>query len=592
MSIGLVQLASSRGHIESQSLVSDISDLKKDENATITNQEGLHYSNYDITFFHAKYEKHIGFWWNHVSLRCSPDLDLGTYSEADLSPIHGHYLYSLTLIVNFSSISSSEYDSLAKLKYVDWLGYALIRDAVLTIDGGIVEHLDGDSFAIKAFVDSHNIKALRRMSCIKTSSALYGSDKNNAIQDTYESSKKSFSLHIPLLFDTLREPLPIGIFSKSNVRMGLRLANGSDLLICGPTHSAILDDESYIEVKCNLMDNKSHIEPIYYKLSSLHDFERTIIIEVHEIDDMNKNMTFNFILGNYNSLLLEASQHNISEIKLEQVYEPSNNQNNITKNAWEIKSSVISLNLTSISQRPIDSRNAKIDSAEILANYVMEIPINSGVVKENTSEPNTSMQNTQEHHQMTSSEKEKSIPETTNITKQQNIFMLSAFERIIYQTQFQSQISIKPALRHPCSEMWIILDTAPSRNNPLDGLLKFDTIGSSLSLIHNLSISCNGRNIVNTTDGSYETSVVSWIRHHSNFNQSWLKDVHIVSFALRPSDIQPSGSLNISKLDQITVNIRLSPNVDSALIPRLRLRLLVREHRFYEIKEQRAMRLF
>ena len=59
------------------------------------------------------------------------------------------------------------------------------------------------------------------------------------------------------------------------------------------------------------------------------------------------------------------------------------------------------------------------------------------------------------------------------------------------------------------------------------------------------------------TQGEY-FRLIQPLQHHTNVPESF---VYCYSFSLNPEDVQPSGSLNASRIDNVTLEINLDPDL-------------------------------
>jgi len=171
-------------------------------------------------------------------------------------------------------------------------------------------------------------------------------------------------------------------------------------------------------------------------------------------------------------------------------------------------------------------------------------------------------------------------------TDERRRFAQVTHEYLIEQLQFTGQesfssASIKPKLsfNHPCKELvWfasIKNDTAqtannnwfnyttsdnavtlPSGNLPTDyGLLKAALKNSSTTSanpIGDAKLVLNGNDRFSVRNGSY-FNLVQPYQHHENIPSN--AGINVYSFSLKPEDHQPSGTLNMSRIDTAVLNI-------------------------------------
>ena len=75
--------------------------------------------------------------------------------------------------------------------------------------------------------------------------------------------------------------------------------------------------------------------------------------------------------------------------------------------------------------------------------------------------------------------------------------------------------------------------------------------------VKNVCLKLNNQNRFCCTPGEY-FRLIQPLQHHTNVPESF---VYCYSFALNPEDVQPSGSLNASRIDNITFEINLDPDL-------------------------------
>ena len=148
-------------------------------------------------------------------------------------------------------------------------------------------------------------------------------------------------------------------------------------------------------------------------------------------------------------------------------------------------------------------------------------------------------------------------------TEERRRFAQVAHEYLIEQLQFTGTESvtstsnkIQLSFNHPCKELvWVVQnpsyqDCNSALNAPwryTDGLLGNPTAVAKVQL--------NGQDRFTEREGSYFTSVQPY-QHHSSTPST---GINVYSFALKPEDLQPSGSCNFSRIDNAVLNLTLTP---------------------------------
>ena len=75
--------------------------------------------------------------------------------------------------------------------------------------------------------------------------------------------------------------------------------------------------------------------------------------------------------------------------------------------------------------------------------------------------------------------------------------------------------------------------------------------------VQNVCLKLNNQNRFCCTEGEYFRLVQPY-QHHTNVPEAF---VYCYSFALNPEDSQPSGTLNASRIDNVTMEINLDPEL-------------------------------
>ena len=153
-------------------------------------------------------------------------------------------------------------------------------------------------------------------------------------------------------------------------------------------------------------------------------------------------------------------------------------------------------------------------------------------------------------------------------TEERRRFAQVAHEYLIEQLQFTGAESltstsnkIRMQFNHPCKELvWVVQnpsyqDCNSQTNNPF--CYTDLNCGNPTAVA---KIQLNGQDRFTERDGSYFNFVQPY-QHHTN---SPAVGINVYSFALKPEDLQPSGSCNFSRIDNATLNLTLTPETFTA----------------------------
>jgi len=148
-------------------------------------------------------------------------------------------------------------------------------------------------------------------------------------------------------------------------------------------------------------------------------------------------------------------------------------------------------------------------------------------------------------------------------TEERRRFAQVAHEYLIEQLQFTGTESvtstsnkIQLSFNHPCKEIiWVVqnpsyVDCNSNANSPwryTDSQLGNPTAVAKIQL--------NGQDRFTEREGSYFNFVQPY-QHHTSTPAT---GINVYSFALKPEDLQPSGSCNFSRIDNAVLNLTLTP---------------------------------
>jgi len=112
---------------------------------------------------------------------------------------------------------------------------------------------------------------------------------------------------------------------------------------------------------------------------------------------------------------------------------------------------------------------------------------------------------------------------------------------------------------HPCKELiWTV------RSDDDTAIDKWNKYADDQYMNHVMKakIQLNGNDRMAERDGSYFSSVQPY-QHHENTPSKWNSGINVYSFALKPEEHQPSGTLNMSRIDTavLSVSSKVSGNL-------------------------------
>jgi hypothetical protein len=145
-------------------------------------------------------------------------------------------------------------------------------------------------------------------------------------------------------------------------------------------------------------------------------------------------------------------------------------------------------------------------------------------------------------------------------------FVSSTHEYLIEQLQYTPRVSIpngstnanlRVEFNHPCREfVWFVQRDIMTQYHEWFNFSSLATheIGRRVDLINSGLIQLDGQDRFESRDAGYFRLVQPWQYHTVIPNDDFF---YLYSFALRPEDLQPSGSMNASRVDNITLQLGL-----------------------------------
>jgi hypothetical protein len=150
-------------------------------------------------------------------------------------------------------------------------------------------------------------------------------------------------------------------------------------------------------------------------------------------------------------------------------------------------------------------------------------------------------------------------------TDERRQFAQVQHEYLIEQLQFTGAESVaatsfksKLALNHPCKELiWVC---QPDANVSAKSWSDYSN-GSGVDTVVDAKLQLNGQDRFSTRKGSY-FNLVQPYQHHTRIPAV---GIYVYSFALNPEQHQPSGTVNMSRIDNATLQLTLASNDASKL---------------------------
>lgn len=452
-----------------------------------------------ITYFKVVYRRHTNFSIEMMTQQFSNKGNFGKKVSATISRagdlIHRMYLLvTLPKVPKFFNDDSTE-DKITKFAWTRRIGYALIRSIEIDIGGQIIDKHYGDWLNIWHEL---GIKQTRGLS--------------NLIGDlpevyNFSNGKNKYELCIPINFwfcRTIGLALPIICLQYSEVRINVEFNDLDKCQIIGPTHYIKLDDDlvnfaPYEYISQTIDQQTTHGQFMYF-----------------DIED--KKLYYNKISGSgfygltYTSLLDDATTKSL-------VRDDNNKQYMISGSLSGVRV-IPGINEIERVSRNNTIRGLSLRNTSILVEYIYL---------------------DEDERKRFAREKHEYLIEQVQYTGQKTID--------------SSSRSVKMGFQHPCKEIiWVLQKQSYiDRNDHFNytDSFKWDKdrpVG--LNNIKRATVMINGiqRQMENT--GSY----YNWVQSYQHHKNSPMEGINCYSFALEPENLQPSGSCNLSKIDNFNLD--------------------------------------
>lgn len=464
-----------------------------------------------ITFFKIVYKRHTYFSMELIDQYFTTPLNFNNnassiiFNNADL-------ITDLYLSINLPGIpalinsTTQQIDPKFAFRWVDKLGFNIIKLAQIEIGGKVVQRLTGEWiniwYELTNFDKNPNEKLLHNHT--KGIDKLIG---NTEVLTSYSNIKPSVNLIIPLPFWFTRSPgvaLPLNSINYNEVKINIQLQPLNNLIIYGPQY--------YIEI----------VEPFVFfnKYEYIYQNNTTIGIYFY-YESTTKRLYYNKLQGKFVKVNLSSTtdvyQSETLDINKEYLSKSSNLIKNkagyfCTPNSEEVPT-YITFNI-----------NYNISNANLLVNYIF-------------------LEN-----------------------DERSFFYNNNHQYIIEQTQYLSkQISsiynnILLNFVNPVSEIIWTLQLTNSYNNKDYSNYTTSVIAKEGILpIKLCQLIFNGYEILTQRTGEY-CSLIQMLESHTHTPR--FNGIYVYSFCLKPENLQPSGSCNMSRIEQAYLNLVLNPYIN------------------------------
>lgn len=466
-----------------------------------------------ITFFKVVYRRHTNFSIEQIPQTFTHTPNFGKSVSCIISK-SGDMIGSMYLYIKLPSIpqifnTDGSIDNLTKFAWIRKIGYGIIKEIEIEIGGQSIDKHYGEWLNIWADLVGHKKEDLDK--AIGNVSELF----------SYSSEKQEYNIYVPLQFWFCREAglsLPIMCLQYNDVKVNLELSDVSNCYTVTPTH--------YIQIQNDIVNFK----PFEYISQIVDDYKAYGIFS--HFDPITKRLFYTKISTNPLIAINNEEFYNDTIYSEEQRQEIINKyliMGEESKYAAVTYINTSSTDVISVAYKNNTFNNIRIKECYLLINYIF--------LDED---------------------------ERNKVYKVEHEYL---FDQLIYvgETSLDGvNRNVKVGIINPCKLMvwttqfnYLLDQNVNDLFNYTDSHIYLKNKQSGSSIIKSSSITFNGRPRITTQDEIYYNCV----QPMQYFKYAPEKGINIYSFGLLPDKFQPSGSCNMSKVDNIQVNLKLSNNV-------------------------------
>ncbi len=493
------------------------------ENVFITNKP-------QITYFKVVYKRHTNFSMEEIPQYFTNKLSWGKTSTCTISK-EGDLMSNVSLVVELPRVNSfmtqTGEDTLTKFAWVKRIGYVLIKNIAIEINGRVIDRHYGEWLNLWTEMFGKNDNGIDK---------LIGDVEELT---TFTNGKDSYRLYIPLKFWFCKSPslaIPLVSLKYSDVKIKLELNDFNKCHIISPTH--------YINCEADLVNFK----PFEYIEQNVDGIIYAGIFSHYDI--INRRLYYTKITKE-KFIGIESTITNPTAIEKNNII---NNEENQKYRIYGMSSDfyvIPSINTKSKNHSYVKLINVNIDDAYLLVNYIF--------LDED---------------------------ERFKIAQAKNDYLI---EQLFFTPDIpleSSNRSIKVSVSNPCKMMvWIVqldyikksLDHFNYTNSHIRKLYDDEyndvEIGqvTGNSLITEQTILFNGNERLKIRDGDYFYNV----QNYQHCKKSPPKGTNSYFYSINASDIQPAGTCNMSQFNSVDIKLRMSHIVNPNNIARGRCYSLV-----------------
>lgn len=483
-----------------------------------------------ITFFKVIYRRHSQFASESVIQKFSSKPNFGDSVTCTISHV-GDMINQVMLYVEIPSIpkfidpETGEEDPIRKIAWVKNLGYALIDNVSIEINGSIIDRQYGEWMYIWSELTKKQTKSLDKM--IGNLPSIH----------QFSNGKKGFSLYIPLQFWFCHEiglSLPLVALLSSKVNITVTFRKAEELYTVGPTNSikiveniAPFSEGDYIEQKINNKTVGGYVTHFDYLTRNLY------YTKIHQKQSFQAN---NYVKTNYHSISgFNPVPVNQPVSLAKEIINHVDYNDNISHRIYNRSGAYVTPESNQIENYMTTSSMIKpvIGNSFLYVDYIY------------LDEP------------------------------ERNKILRTNHEYLIDQIQFNENINVtspnatlKLSLKHPVKAVyWVAQLNNLVGSKTINDRFNYKAFPSDDDLIMGSKLHLDGQDMYGSRTMEYTKLVQAYQHHHRGSNSG----INMYSFALYPEEHQPSSTFNMSRVGTKELHLKLNPIVSSQNPAKIRL---------------------
>ena len=457
--------------------------------------------NPQITFFKNVYKRHTNFSFESVKQNFNSKPDFNKKITCTIGK-NADLLHKIFLLVTIPKINlpkqSLDLPELNKCAWVQNLGWHLIKSVEIEIGGYVIDRHYGDWLYIWSILSNDK----------NNNRSLDRMIGNVPELTEFSSNKDEYLLHIPLSFWFCKNPglsLPIVALEFSDVKINVEFASINDVLILSPSH--------YIDIENNFV----HFKPgdiLFQQIGNKKNLIKFFYFENR--DDNIHRLYYNKI--NSNPILSYSS----SNVNLKAKYKIYSLDGTYNVDPKQDVNEIIHINKQGNFEK-INSLTLK--DAYLLVDYIFL-----------------------------------DVDERIKYIKSSHEYLIDVLIYDNDRTITNNFAKLNFGYSQPCKEFIFRAQMDYLVNNNV--LQKSNyclDYNQQSEIINNVQIIMNGIERVSSRKSSYFNNIQSY-QHHSN---KAINGLYLYSFSIFPENSsQPSGSCNLSKMDEIVINLGVDKEIN------------------------------